>query len=121
MVSVQPSLFDLMRGQMIVRPCDGDGPVVQGEADETLILPHPRLAWDRARIELHLHSDGLWMWSVSVAGDGGCGGGYKVGPKWGRFAESRDDALAFAIAEARAKIGGQIGFQDHLKWLSGLQ
>lgn len=117
----QLSLFDVLRGPMIVRPCDGFGPVVQGEADETMILPHPRLAWDRARIELHQHTDGLWMWSVSLSGDNGCGGGYKVGPKWGRFAASRDDALHYAVQEARDKIGGRPGFADHLKWLDGLQ
>lgn len=116
----QPSLFDMLRGPMIVRPCDGLGPVVQGEADETLILPHPRLAWDRARIELHRHTDGLWMWSVSLHGDEGAGGGYKVGPKWGRFAESRDDALFFAVQEATKKIGDKPGFRDHVKWLEGL-
>lgn len=120
MVTDQPSLFDALRAPMIERPCDGLGPVVQGEADETLILPHPRLAWDRGRIELHRHTDGLWMWSVLLGGEGE-GGGYKVGPKWGRFAESRDDALFYAVREARKKIGDKSGYRDHLKWLDGLQ
>lgn len=90
----QTSLLDLMRAPPIIRPVDPDGPVIQGEPDELLRLKHPRLAWDIARIELHRHDDGLWMWSVSVAG-----GGYRVGPKWGKFAATRDDALHHAAQE----------------------
>lgn len=78
---------------------DPKGPVIQGDPDITLILPHPRLAWPLARIELHQHDDGRWMWSASI-----CGGGYKVGPKWGRFADTRDDARRLAAAELLERI-----------------
>lgn len=90
----QLDLFALMRNPPVRCPVDPDGPVIQGEPDETLRFRHPRLAWDIARIELHLHSDGLWMWATS-----GGGGSYKVGPKWGRFARTRDDALYYATQE----------------------
>lgn len=90
----QLDLFSALRQPAIIRPVDPMGSVVQGDPDETLTLPHPRLAWHLARIELHRHSDGTWMWSASM-----CGGGYKVGPKWGRFAATRDDALHWAVEE----------------------
>lgn len=92
----QLSMLDLWEAKPVaVRlPVDRDGSVLQGEPDETLILPHPRMAWPLARIELHRHADGRWMWSASTAG-----GGYKVGPKWGRFAETRSGALYHAALE----------------------
>ena len=99
MTAAQMSLMDLMRAPPQLRPVDPDGPVIQGEPHETLRLPHPRLAWDMARIELHRHTDRLWMWS---AGD--AGGGYRVGPKWGRFAATRDDALHYAARELIARM-----------------
>lgn len=90
----QLDMLALMRPEPIRRPVLADGDVVVGEADETLRLPHPRLAWDMAVIELHHHDSGMWMWGVGHAS-----GGYKVGPKWGRFAYTRDDALYFAVDE----------------------
>lgn len=98
----QLSLFDALHEPAIRRPVDRYGEVVRGNPDETLVLPHPRLAWDLARIELHRHTDGLWMWSAST-----CGRGYKVGPKWGQFARSRGDALyhgAQEILDQAAKV-----------------
>ena len=91
---MQLSMFDLIRQPPIVMQVDPDGPVLQGEARETLILPHPRLAWHLARVELHPHDD-LWMWGASSP----CCGSYKVGAKWGRFAASRDDAAHYAACE----------------------
>jgi hypothetical protein len=97
-------LLDLMRGPKIKRPVNDALGVVLGEVDEVLRLPHPRLAWDRARIELHRHTDGLWMWGTSWHADmAGCS--YKVGPKWGNFAETRDDALHFAVDEVLSRMG----------------
>ena len=93
-MTAQLSLFDALRDPAIRRAVDPDGTVVQGAVDITLRLPHPRLAWDLARIELHEHTDGLWMWSVQSAG-----GGYRVGAKWGRFATTQDDARHHAAAE----------------------
>ena len=90
----QLDMLVLMRPAPIRRPILADGDVVQGEPHETLRLPHPRRAWPMACIELHQHDGGMWMWGVQHAG-----GGYKVGPKWGRFAYTRYDALYFAADE----------------------
>lgn len=90
----QMTFLDLMHPPPILRPVDPDGPVITGAVDVTLRLPHPRLAWDLARIELHEHEDGLWMWSVQI-----CGSGYNVGPKWGKFAATQADATYFAVCE----------------------
>lgn len=91
---MQLSMFDLIRQPPITMAVDPDGPVVQGQPHETLILPHPRMAWDLARIELHPHGD-LWMWAASSP----CCGHRKVGAKWGRFAACRDDAAHYAACE----------------------
>lgn len=42
--------------------------------------------------------DGRWMWSVSWQ-IGTSGSGYRIGPKWGRFAPSRAEAIEEAQAE----------------------
>lgn len=96
----QLSLFDTLRSPAIRKPVEPHGGVVQGEPDAVYRLRHPRLAWDRATIELHQHTDGLWMWSASFYCDNS-GGGYRVGPKWGRFAETRDDACSTPLPKSR--------------------
>lgn len=90
----QLSLFGSHRPQPRLEPVDPVGPVIQGAPDVTLRLPHPKMAWDLAALQLHEHEDGRWMWATSHAG-----GGYKVGPKWGRFAETQAEATRFAAAE----------------------
>jgi hypothetical protein len=114
-------LLDLMRAPPIKRPCDPNGEVVRGEVDETLTLPHPRGGWHRARIELHRHTDGLWMWGTNVDADG-YGGGYRVGPKWGNFAQTRDDALHWAVQEIldRLKNKTDPAAQNIRDWAQGL-
>jgi hypothetical protein len=32
-----------------------------GDPDFTFRLPHPRMARDRAEVEIHRHDNGLWM------------------------------------------------------------
>lgn len=98
---MQLSLLDLMQPEPILRPVEPDGSVITGAVDITLRLPHPRLAWDLARIELHQHDDGLWMWSVHI-----CGAGYKVGPKWGKFAETQASATYHAASEMLRQTEG---------------
>lgn len=90
------TLLDLMREPMIVRPVDPDGPTVK--ADEVLEWGKPWSGFRYARIELHQHDDGLWMWarSFELAERAAT---YRVGPKWGRFAKSRADALHYAIED----------------------
>lgn len=93
-MSQQFSMFDLWQSVPVRFPVDLGGAVVQGAPDETFTLPHPRMAWPLARIELHRHTDGRWMWSASAAGSS-----FKVGPKWGRFAGDRNTALHAAARE----------------------
>lgn len=119
----QLSLLDALHAPPIIRPVDRDGHVVV-DPDEALVLPHPRMAWERARIELHRHSDGLWMWSASwqCNNAGRC---YGVGAKWGKFAETRDDALFYAVAELRAGLAERDIDRSEasaiMKWAGSLQ
>lgn len=90
----QLDLFATSRPTPVLQPVDADGPVVPGQPDVVLRLPHQKYAWDLACLQLHEHDDGRWMWAVQSAS-----GGYKVGPKWGRFADTQAQALAFSAAE----------------------
>ncbi len=96
-------LLDLMRPAPIVRPVDPDGPVVQ----DPLETHEVRAGWRWAEVQLHQTDDGLWMWGASLNVTNG-GFVYRVGPKWGRFATRRADAVEFALAELteRAPKGG---------------
>lgn len=84
--------------EAIRRAVDADGPVVQDEIDHVFELPS-KLAWPTARIEIHRANNGYWMWAVQIQLSCGSGGGYRVGPKWGRFAVTRFDALFYACRE----------------------
>lgn len=126
-MTAQASLFDLMHHPAILLAVDPDGPVVQGPVGEVLSLPRARNAVDLARIELHQHAERRFMWSTSFnLSMTGCG--YRVGQKWGKFAESRGDALHYAVLElvgkltdrsmgcdADTKLRNQI-----IKWANGL-
>lgn len=98
----QLNLFDVLRRPAIVERVDPDGHVVKSP-DEEMVLPHPRLAWPRAVIQLHKHDTGLWMWGTGFHSHNH-GMGYRVGAKWGKFAESRSDALFYACQEIRSGI-----------------
>ncbi|MCA0027355.1 MULTISPECIES: hypothetical protein [unclassified Mesorhizobium] len=99
----QLSLFDAMHRPPVIMPVDPDGAVLQTDPDLVFVLPHKRMAWDQATIELHRHDNGLWMWSTSVHCDSG-GSGYRVGAKWGKFAESKADALYYAVREIEGRL-----------------
>lgn len=45
---------------------------------------------------------GYWMWSTSIR-SGDQYSGYRLGPKWGNFAETRSEAVQRGIDECRAK------------------
>ncbi len=124
MTSDQLSIFDVMRAPPVVPDFDLEDSVVTGPIDEVLILPHPRMAWNQAEIELHRLQSGLWMWSTE-ANRGTSGWGYRVGGKWNNFAETRDDALFYAIKEMRQRIKGSLNSYaaDNciLAWLETLQ
>ncbi|WP_435170733.1 hypothetical protein [Falsirhodobacter sp. 1013] len=98
-------MFALMRPAPIRRECEPHGSVLQGEAQELLSLPGKIRALPLAEIELHPHDDGLWMWSTSYHLEDMSGGSYKVGPKWGKFAPTRSDALFYAAEELIEKMG----------------
>lgn len=49
-------------------------------------------------IEIAQHTDGMWMWSTSCFWKGRYSG-YRVGPKWGNFTYSREDAITAAVRE----------------------
>jgi hypothetical protein len=98
------TLLDLMTAPPIRRAIDPDGQVV-ATPDETLRFDGGK-RWLGAEIELHRDAEsGFWMWSVSyqLPDRGSC---YRVGPKWGKFAASRMDALAHARAELRDRLKG---------------
>lgn len=121
-MTLQLDLFAGLRGPMIQRAVDPDGPVISGQVDEMICLPQPRLAWDAARIELHQdRASGHWMWSASY-NSGLVGHSYRVGTKWGRFAQSRDDALYYAIAEIRDRLADrpEKDARRICAWLDGL-
>lgn len=96
----QLSLLDLVAPAAIIRPVDPDGHVVQGEPDE-------EIAWSgrgvKTLLQIHQHTDGLWMWSVSFE-TSETGVHYRVGPKWGRFATTRRDAVTLAMQELRERV-----------------
>lgn len=123
MTTSQPSLFDVLRAPPVVLSGPLEDCVVKGEIDEHLFLPHPRMAWHQAEIKLHRHTNGLWMWSTATS-RGGAGWGYHVGPKWNNFAESRDDALFYAVQEIQEKVQGSVHKQPSdaaiLAWLETL-
>jgi hypothetical protein len=88
-------------------PVARDGHVIQ---DDSLIeeMRSPGLTAGRfsnASIQLCQHTDGLWMWSSSTYFMGG-GRTYRVGPKWGRFADTRDEALHAACDEIKEVVEG---------------
>lgn len=117
----QLALFDVLHAPPVIISVNPDGPVLRGDPDETLALPHPRLAWNRAQIELHRHENGLWMWSTCWQ-CGNAGSGYRVGEKWGKFAQSRDDALFYAKREISSRLKGSLGIEAEkiLLWLETL-
>lgn len=102
-MSQQLNLFDAIHPPPILVPVQPRGEVVRGEVDTHLFLPHPRLAWHLAEIELHPY-EGMWMWSVRFNCDNH-GGGYRVGPKWGNFAVTKGAALHYAVQELEERLG----------------
>ncbi|SEI18688.1 hypothetical protein SAMN05216228_104141 [Rhizobium tibeticum] len=61
----QLGLFDTLRRPAVRVPAVVDEPVLQTETNFIFKLKHPRDVWDRARIEIHQHTDWLWMRSTS--------------------------------------------------------
>lgn len=114
-----------------IEPIDPAGTTVQDNSDiEFLTFGEFKLLGGKCvsqlTIELSEHIDGRWMWGVN-AYTGDWSGGFKVGPKWGRFAVTRRDALIAAIEEMRAMVierskpsSTRFNLKDSLRWLDGL-
>ena len=113
-MSQQLSMFDIFEPPpaLIIERVDPCGEVVRGQADETLTLPRKGNANPIAEIELHQHINGRWMWSTSHHLSNGSGGCYKVGPKWGKFAATRSDALRAAVDELIDHLGKREACRD---------
>jgi hypothetical protein len=101
----QLNLFAAIRQPPVMLSVNVDGPVLQTEPDLTITLPHPRMAWDRARLEIHRHTNGLWMWSASFQIENQSAS-YRVGEKWGKFASTKSDAIFYAVEELESKLTG---------------
>ena len=100
-------LPDARHAPVPVTRADPHGAVIPaGDVDEVLRLPMQRRAGHQARIELHHdRARDLWMWAIWYDIEER-GGGHRVGPKWGKFARTRADALHCAITELLERIAG---------------
>jgi hypothetical protein len=100
----QLSMFPLLRPEADRAEVDLQGMVVSSRVHTVLRLAHPmEEGKDTARIEIHPH-EGRWMWSTAFCIDGHGGSGYRVGPRWGKFAASMEDAILWAVHELQANV-----------------
>ncbi len=100
----QLSMFSLFRPEPVRRAVDPQGMVISGRVHTVLRLANPKEPdWDIARVEIHPY-DGRWMWATAFSIDGQGGNGYRVGPKWGKFAATMEDAIYWAVQELQAAI-----------------
>lgn len=114
----QLSMLDLFRPAPVTRGVDPEGMVVEGHIHTVLRLPHPK-AGDLARIEVHPH-ELQWMWATSFQ-IGAHGAGYRVGPKWGHFADTMEDAIFWAVRELQKGVTRHHkckGRDAIIKWLA---
>ena len=116
-------LLDVLHAPATIMPVDPHGATIpRSEIDEILRLPMKRYVGDQARIQLHRDRGlDLWMWATWHEVEHG-GGGYRVGPKWGKFAETRESALHWAINELLDRIADYDTPQARRirTWLEGL-
>lgn len=107
--------------ETIRRPVDPYGHVLQDDSQiERIEFGAERLkpsgrSVPVVTIEIAQHDDGLWMWSARSMIRTGYSG-YRVGPKWGKFARTREDAIAAACNEIEARNPPP----DMLAWLESL-
>ena len=100
----QLSMFPLFRPEVSRGEVDPQGMVVSSRVHTVLRLAHPKEdGKDTARIEIHPH-EGRWMWSTAFCIDGQGSSGYRVGPRWGKFAASMEDAILWAVQELQANV-----------------
>lgn len=94
----QLSLFDALPALVDPR----DRVCTDDELFDTIELGDRRLG---LRIELARHTDGRYMWGTRFHTPTG-GQGYRVGPKWGKFALSPIEALQHARLEIAERAPG---------------
>lgn len=89
--------------EVIRRPVELHGHVIQDDAQieflefgGSRLKPSGKVA--QITIEIARHTDGLWMWGISAFIRTEYRG-YRVGPKWGKFAKSRQEAITAACNE----------------------
>lgn len=72
-------------------------------------------------IQLAQHTDNSWMWAHTIY-SASVGSSYRIGPKWGKFAPTREQALCAAIEEIRHRIGTRhqlsSDLSGHRTWLA---
>ena len=117
----QLSMFSLFRPEPVRRAVDPQGMVISGRVHTVLRLANPKEPdWDIARVEIHPY-DGRWMWATAFSIDGQGGNGYRVGPKWGKFAASMEDAIYWAVQELQSAVAkyGRSKHRDEIeRWLA---
>lgn len=102
----QLSMFSIFRPEPVRRDPDqhGRGVIASGRVHTVLRLAHPKGdGTDRARIEIHPH-EGRWMWATAFSLDGYGSSAYQVGPGWGKFAASMEDAIFWAVQELQFSV-----------------
>lgn len=97
--------------QTIIRPVDRDGHVIRDDEQiefltfgDVGLLCSGRRRSDVPQITIQIaqHTDGLFMWAIDAMVGTGYRG-YRVGSKWGKFAPTRQDAIAAACTEIEAQ------------------
>jgi hypothetical protein len=113
----QLDLFYTLKAATASRCVDPDGRVcTDDEIAETIRLGDHNTG---LRIEPARHGE-LWMWGTSFSTSTG-GSSYRVGPKWGKFAESRGDAVLQACDEIRKRAAGHSGGAKVVQLLNNWQ
>ncbi|MFN7178358.1 hypothetical protein [Hyphomonas sp.] len=87
----------------LVTGIDGDGPVVAESACEVIGFRDPKRRYLHAEVLIHQQADHQWIWAICYGAEES-GGGYLPGPKWGKFAACREDALVFALDELTGRV-----------------
>ena len=113
---MQFDLFPAPEPVLIKVPCDPDGHVCKdAEILETIHLRDRKVEiW----IEL-ARDEERWMFSTSVQTNISYSG-YRVGKKWGKFTNSRADAIHFATEEIKAWAVGKECEQQTVKLITQL-
>lgn len=113
---MQFDLFPAPEPVLIKVPCDPDGHVCK----EAEILETIHLRDNKVELWIELARDGAhWMFSASLQTNISYSG-YRVGKKWGKFTNSRADAIHFAAEEIKARAAGKECEQQIAKLITQL-